>query len=412
MKYPCSLRDAVLLSLAVIAFPSLVVAQSQTAPAVPPSQALSSTDVRGNNTFALNLHRQLAVIESGGSVASPWSLRVALAMVFAGAAGDTAAEIHGALALEGGADEVHATFNREAGRLMSKDELALANALWVQSGFDILQAFEQTLATQYHAEPSLVDFSTPETARAKINGWIEGATGGRVGELIAEGVLDRRTRLVLTNAIHFQGDWELAFVTDETLTQPFFVAPGRNTEAKLMHHQGTHGYVEEEDLQLLELAYAETDLAMYVILPKGARSLGEIEQDLSAQRLARLLGRLAPAPVTVHLPRFEMANRIRADSILKAMGMQLAFDPNRADFSPIDGRRVLYLEAVLHGAFIDVNERGTEAGAGSAAVINTRALRVPVQFRADRPFLFFVAERSTGMILFIGRLTDPSRLAG
>jgi len=410
MRYPHPSCIAIWPLFALTAVLSWSTVSCHASPAVTMTEPATASDVSGNNTFALNLHRRVATAEQGGSVISPWSLRIALAMVYAGAGGETAAQIHEALALEGKAALVHTAFNEDLQRLTGIDEIALGNRLWVQSGFDLLQPFRQTLEGQYGAPPSPVDFSVPEAARDTINSWIGDATGGRVGELIPAGVLDSRTRLVLTNAIHFEGDWELPFAVDSTSSQPFFVSAGHSTEVELMQHQGTHGYVEDDDVQFVELAYAGTDLAMQVILPKEGRNLGSIEQDLSAGRLADLQERLTAVPVSVILPRFKLADRMRADSILKTMGMQLAFDRNLADLSGIDGRKLLYLAAVLHGAFIDVNERGTEAGAASAAVINTRALRLPAQFRADRPFLFIIAERSSGMILFIGRLTDPSRL--
>jgi serpin B len=375
-------------------------------------QSAPDAAVAGSNDFAIDLFRSVSRTESGNLFTSPWSLRVALAMTYAGASQETAIEMDETLRFPEVDDrEIHQGMSRSIQDLTVADakyRLSIANRLWAQRDFDLLPGFERITAEYYFAPVSRVDFRLPAEARAEINTWTGEQTDGAVKDLIPEGILSDRTRLVLSNAIHFKGDWESAFPEESTSDAPFYLSSTETTMVPLMHRQSRFEYARDEDVQVLKLPYVGGNLSMIVFLPHARDGLRAFEEGFDVSCYRKLTARLSPALVDAYLPRFRLESTLRLDKALKSMGMILAFDPDRADFSRITGRRDLYLFAALQKAVVEVNEQGTEAAAGSAAVLNTRAMIMPTQFRADHPFLFAITENATGTILFIGRLSNPA----
>lgn len=373
--------------------------------------------VEGNSAFALDLYSRLRERE-GNLFFSPWSISAAFGMTYAGARGETEAEM---------AKVLHATLPQKdlhpawAALIASLDtsgkdkgyKLNVANALWGQRDEPFLPDFLSLTQSNYGAGLRLVDYkSDTEGARKKINVWVEEQTNQKIKDLIKPGVLDPMTRLVLVNAIYFKGDWAKQFPKGETKDAPFHLADGKDVQAALMHLKEKFSYMETPTLQVLQMPYKGGDLAMLVLLPVKADGLPEVEKSLTLDTLAGWIGRLdSGTKVDVFLPKFRMTGEFSLKETLESMGMRLAFSDAKADFSGMNGRKDdLYIQAAVHKAFVDVNEEGTEAAAATAVTLGERGgpPRPPPVFRADHPFLFLIRDLRSGSLLFIGRVANPA----
>ncbi len=372
-----------------------------------------------NAAFGWDLYRRIAA-EEGNVFVSPHSISVALAMVYAGAAGDTAAEMAKTLRYDVPPAQLHAAFNALALSLEEADKaasgkkepfrLSVVNSAWAQKDHPFLQPYLETLARGYGAGIRLVDYTKDaEGARKTINAWVSDETEKRIKDLLPRGSLDDLTRLVLANAVYFKADWEQPFDKEETRPGPFTRLDGSPVQADMMHESELSArYAEDGDVQALELRYAGGRMSMLVLLPRAGR-FAAAERAMDADRVSRIIAMLAPATVNVTLPKFEFTRGTDLGATLKAMGMVSAFQPDTADFSGMDGTRQLYISGVYHKAFVRVDEKGTEAAAATAAVIGTTSAPVGVvQFAADRPFLFLIRDNETGATLFLGRVVDPT----
>jgi serpin B len=400
-----------LLLLSVLA--AVSVAHAGAAPGARPDAppANRSEAVKGNNTFALDLYAMLRERE-GNLFFSPASISTALAMTYAGARGQTADEMAKTLHFTLGQDRLHPALGallRDLGGADKKRgyQLSIANALWAQKGHPFLTSFLKLNKDNYGAGVREVDFKrATEVARQAINRWVEKQTQDKIKELLKKGVLDSDTRLVLTNAIYFKGDWASQFKKDRTRQAPFQVTASKKVDAPLMSQSGKFNYLEGEGFQALEMLYAGKDLSMVILLPKKVDGLADLEKKLTAERLAGWLKKLRREEVTVTLPRFKVTSEFSLKHTLSSMGMPTAFT-GRADFSGMDGERDLFLSAVVHKAFVDVNEQGTEAAAATGVVVTTLSARIHPDFRADHPFVFLIRDRRSDTILFLGRLANP-----
>jgi serpin B len=371
--------------------------------------------VAGNTAFATALYGEAA--RSAGNVfVAPASISTALAMTYAGARGETATEMARALHLPTLAPpRIHAAFGAlaAAGDGAPGVELATAGALFGQRGYGFLPGFLALLAERYGAGLRQVDFeAATEEARREINDWVAQQTKSRIEGLVPEGVLTALTRLVLVNAIYFKGTWAAQFEKRRTRDEPFYLLGGGSTRAPLMAQKGDFKLVDAEGAQVLELPYAGGSLAMVVILPREKDGLSALETKLESGLGGWLeqLDQTPPDDVQVFLPRFRIELALRLDEALKHLGMTLAFEQDRADFAGMTGRPDLCIGAVLHKAFVDVNEEGTTAAAATAVVMMSRSLPAPPPvFRADHPFVFLIRDKRTKSVLFLGRLLDPAR---
>jgi serpin B len=371
--------------------------------------------VRGNTEFAVDLYAQLRT-QPGNLFLSPHSISTALAMTSAGAAGNTAAQMAATLHLPKEGD-VHAAFaGLEAGLRAIQEKggvkMSTANSLWPDKASTFLPAFLDLCRTHYGADITPQDFrGAPEAARKTINDWVSDRTAGRIQDLLAPGVIDALTRMVLVNAIYFKGDWAARFDPAKTEPATFFAAEGERA-IPLMHRRGSIRYAATDTLQLVELPYAGNDLSMLVLLPRERDGLPALEAALTADKLTEWTKALRPRDVKLWLPRFKVEAQFLLKPTLAALGMGDAFDADKADFSGMNGRKDLFIGAVVHKAFVEVNEAGTEAAAATAVVMQTRSAVRPVdepaEFRADHPFLFFLRDMRTGAILFAGRLATPA----
>ena len=378
----------------------------------PRGDSLMHEVVQGNNQFAIDIYARLRQ-QPGNLFLSPYSLSTALAMTYAGARGETAEQMAKVLHFDVTPDRLHPAFealirqvNENKGRPY---RLSVANALWGQEGDPFLPEFLRLLADRYGAGLRRVDFHFTEQARRTINAWVEEQTEGKIKDLLKPPNLLPVTSLVLTNAIYFKGDWASPFPKGATTDETFTVTGDDRVSVPMMHRVGHFNYLDGGGFQALELPYAGDTLSMVVLLPKRVDGLTEFEGGLSAKGLADWLARLRPRRVDVALPRFRIEARFELQKVLPAMGMPAAFG-GKADFSGINGMRDLFISAVIHQAYGDVNEEGTEAAAATAVVMGRGAAARPepiVSFRADHPFVFLIRDIRTKSILFFGRVTNP-----
>ncbi|NLW83101.1 MAG: serpin family protein [Phycisphaerae bacterium] len=388
--------------------------------AVPSARMSVSSIVNGNTSFAFDLYARLKARE-GNLFVSPYSISTALAMTYAGARNDTATQMAQTLHFASNQREFHPTYRRLIDQLNEQGQkgdyqLTVANALWAQKDYTFLESFINLNQRNYKAELENVDFvKETEPTRVKINQWVEDKTQSKIKDLIPPGILDSMTRLVLTNAIYFKGDWAGRFDGQQTRAEPFYVSQEKTVQAPLMYRKGQYPYGEHVSLrndrrvkvQVLVLPYKGNDVSMVVLLPEKGY-LRHVEEDLSTETLAVWTSQLRSQDVEVFLPKFRMSCQFSLDRTLAAMGMPDAFG-DAADFSGMTGAKDLLISDVLHKAFVEVNEEGTEAAAATGVVMRLRSMPAPTPvFRADRPFVFVIRDNATGSILFMGRVADPT----
>jgi serpin B len=378
-----------------------------------------------NNSFALPLFEQLRH-SPGNLFFSPFSIHTALAMAHFGAKGETAAQMSEVLRISLSGDEPHGALSDIIGRLNRADRgeygILEANSLWARPGDPLLRAFLDLIARHYGGTVRQVGFrDDPEGARRTINQWVETQVRGKIRELIPPGGLDAETSLALVNTIYFKGMWVVPFERAETEEEPFYLGGRGKVRVPLMRQEAGVSYQEAWGFQAVDLTYSGGDLSMLVLLPRRKNGLPNLERRLSAGMLRECVARMRAQPVRLFLPRFKYAwGTVDVSAQLANLGMPLAFTPRAADFSGINGKEPqseesLFLSAVFHRAHLEVTEEGTEAAAATAGTMlslaspgPSRPPRVPV-FRADHPFLFAIRDRNNGSILFLGRVSDPTR---
>lgn len=382
----------------------------------PPADDEVSAIARSGNQFGLDLYHQLRSKSSGNLFFSPASISTALAMTYAGAAGDTAQEMSQVLHFDSlPRAQIHAAFASLLGMLQTSEgapyQLRVANRLWGQQDYAFLTDFLTITRREYGAELAPVDFvRQTEPTRQTINQWVEQRTNDRIKDLLPSGSLSSLTRLVLTNAIYFKGQWKHAFAPTATQDAPFYRSPADTVTVPFMHQDETFSYGATDDLQILELPYVGDHLSMLVLLPRERDGLSALEQSLRIADLEKWLAGMRRKKVNVYVPRFRLSEKLELKSALSALGMPSAFDERRADFSAMNGNRDLFVSSAVHQAFVEVNEEGTEAAAATGVVVGIRsAPLMPEEFRADHPFVFLIRDHRSGQILFLGRVVDPGR---
>jgi serpin B len=373
--------------------------------------------VQGNSAFAIDLYRQLSH-KTGNVFFSPYSISTALAMTFAAARENTEAEMAKVLHFSLEQKNLHAAFAglqdalakvQKAGHV----KLCVANSLWPQQGKPFLDEYLSLVERYYGVSITPVDYRTETSrgeARKTINAWVEEKTQNKIKDLLQPRHLSEATRLVLTNAIYFKGDWERQFQVKDTQDAPFYIAPEKSVETPMMKQTEDVRYGEVKGLQILELMYRGGELSMLVILPRDRDGLGQFEENLSIEDINLWRRNLTRQKVVIFLPKFRVTAAAELKKTLQNMGMVAAFEFPGANFAGFDGDpNWLYIGEVVHKAYVDVNEEGTEAAAATAVVMNAGGMGRPqlLVFRADHPFLFLIQENSTGSILFMGRVADP-----
>lgn len=366
--------------------------------------------IENNAFFALDLYNQLR-LEDGNLFFSPYSVSVALAMTYAGARGETESQMARVMRFDLPQNDLHPAFASLQKIIADAEakgniQLKVANSLWPQTGYPFLETYLNLVKAHYGVSITALDYvNNAEATRQIINNWVEGQTEKKIRELIAKGKLDALTRLVLTNAIYFKGDWATQFDVKMTEDDDFW-SPQSKVKVPMMTRQGVYRYTETDDLQILELPYKGNTLSMLVLLPHDKDGLPRIENQLTPASLSKATTRMFEQDVIVHLPKFKVESAFTLNDVLVTLGMSDAFN-DKADFSGMDGSKWLSIGFVLHKAFIDVNEEGTEAAAATVVIMRSKGISSPAEFRADHPFLFLIRENQTGSILFMGKVVKP-----
>jgi len=377
-----------------------------------------NTTAAVRSAFATRLYHELAGSEAGKNLfLSPFSIQVALAMCAAGARGETRQVMTDLIGAPASVEEQNRQY-AELLKAVNGDgdrpfDLTTANALWGQVGYPFKAAFQEDVAEFYDGAFHEVDYVTlPNEAVNTINAWVSDKTGARIKDLVNREIITPDTRLVLTNAIYFKGKWEKEFKKADTRNEDWF-GPKGIRKVPMMHRKGDYLYCEGDGFQAVDLPYQGGQLSLLVVLPTNKADLTALETKLSAAGVYEQVTDALDSemPVIVSLPRFKMETAFKLKEVLCALGAEIAFSP-RADFHEISEDRLMISE-VVHKAFVEVNEVGTEAAAATAVVM-TRLSCVPMPapelkvFQADHPFLFFIRDRHTNAVLFSGRVIEPT----
>ncbi len=375
--------------------------------------------IDGNSTFAFDLYQALSGTD-GNLFYSPYSISLALAMTYAGARSDTEQQMADTLRFTLPDNQLHPAFNWldiELGKrgegAKGKDgegfRLNIVNAIWGQKDYKFLPEFLDILAENYGAGLRPLDFITaPEQSRTTINDWVSEQTEGRIKDLIPQGLINSLTRLVLTNAIYFNAAWQYTFDEEKTKDGPFYRLDGSEVTVPMMKQTENLGYTEGKGYQAVELPYDGRELSMVIMLPRK-NNFKSFEESLDYQRVDSLIKAIASQRVNLTMPKFEFESAFGLKETLSALGMPVAFSLS-ADFSGMTGNRELFIQEVVHKAFVSVDEAGTEAAAATAVIMTLAASpEEPVEVTIDRPFIFLIRDIKTGAILFIGRVINPSQ---
>uniref|UniRef100_A0A8V5FIZ7 Serpin B10 n=1 Tax=Melopsittacus undulatus TaxID=13146 RepID=A0A8V5FIZ7_MELUD len=369
------------------------------------------------NSFTLDLYKKLNETSRGQNIFfSPWSIATALAMVYLGAKGDTATQmaevsseisrisLHRLLSHNLHYSSLLSAMNKPRSTYLLKS----ANRLYEEKTYPLLPKFLQLITSYYNSKPQAVNFKTAaEQARAQINSWVENETERKIQGLLPAGSLNSRTVLVLVNAIYFRGNWEKKFLEKNTSETPF------RTKTKLvqmMFLRDTFLILHETTMKfkIIELPYVENDLSMFVLLPDDINDNTTGLELLTYEKLAEWTksANMMKAEVDLYLPKLKVEENYDLKSTLSSMGIQNAFDPVQADFTGMSVKKDLFISKVIHKAFVEVNEEGTEASAATGALV-LRSKAPTMTFKADHPFLFFIRHNKSQTILFYGRLCSP-----
>jgi serpin B len=441
MKCPLSANFAIgtmIAALASLAAPSaegqIMVRPGSSAPpaAAAPAEARAGPTMvaaDASNAFAYDLFTKLRTAEGDRSnlFFSPYSISSALTMTRLGARGETAEEMSTTLHLPADLPAIESSFHALNGTLAGDPakqgfSLNVANALWGQKGEPFLPDHLDVVKKDFDAALAPMDFITqPGPSRQEINDWVAHKTQDKIKDLLPPGSITSDTRLVLTNAIYFKGQWSSQFDANQTQNGSFNT--DRKIRADFMHQTEHIQYVEDDVCQAVKLPYNGSQVSVLILLPKVLPlaaapkgedayhvAIGKLENSLSAPYVEKLTGQLADRKVILSLPKWHATQAFSLGPMLADMGMKLAFS-SHADFSGINGRTDLFLSDVVHKAFVNVDENGTEAAAATAVAMRTLAMRVepePVTFTADHPFIYLIVDDHSHAILFAGRLCDPS----
>lgn len=384
------------------------------------------TDLTENNAdFAFALYDELAKEKEGENLFySPHSISTALAMTYAGAEGNTATEMASALHFEQDEDTLHPAFNKLDLELESRAtppenaeseggdpfRLNIANSIWGQKNFSFQTDFLDLMARHYGAGLRTLKFAEqPDASRKVINKWVEEQTENKIKDLLKKGTITDLTRMVLTNAIYFKASWKHKFDEEATRQAEFTTLGGSKVDVDMMKLQEQNGlrYASGQNWQAVEMPYVGGEVSMVVLVPDAGK-FSDVESKLSGKWVNTVFGELSGQAVKLDFPKFEYESSFSVKDMLKALGMKQAFEAGVADLSGITEATDLFIQDVVHKAFVAVDEEGTEAAAATAVVAGTTSVPTFKEVSVDRPFLFMIRDRKTGAIIFTGRVVDPS----
>lgn len=375
--------------------------------------------VRGNNTFAVDFYKTV-IHDKGNVLFSPYSLSSALAMVYAGAEKNTKEEIKKTLHFSLDPDKSALAFSSLTKDLTTNNdeslnhpELKIANSLWFQEGIRIKPDFMNLILHDYEGAVLQIDFHKGADQARKINKWIESHTKNKIKNLFQPNDFKKDTRLVIVSVIHMKAKWKKVFSEENTKDSLFYLSDGKTVPIRFMEATGSYPLLIRKGFSMLELPYKggvdSPELALYIILPDKINGLSDIENRMDSGMLRELFDGLQEQRVNLFIPKYKLEETLNVNDLLKHMGMGEAFT-DKADFSGITGNRDLKIDKVIHKTFLDIDEKGTEAAAATGISMNTTAIYSPEKpyiFRADRPFIFMIADKKTKSILWMGRLENP-----
>lgn len=368
-----------------------------------------------NNMFGFDMLNKLIEEEDDGEniFYSPYSVFSALAMTYEGADSQTAEEMKSVFyfpeseILRQGFAEMYSQINDEERNY----ELRTGNALWIQEDYQLLDEYKGVVEDYYGGKSVNLDFKNEsEESRETINTFIEEQTNNKIKELFSE-KLPADTKLVLTNAIYFLGNWENQFDPERTQEEAFWINPEENVKTDMMKmspEEQKFNYTKTDELEMIELPYEEGGVSMFIMLPKD--EIDDISHKLNNEEVEELMDEMTETELDlISIPKFSLETDYSLNEVLASMGMPTAFTQG-ADFSGITGKRDLFIDSVLHKAFIEVGEQGTEAAAATGVVMRPTSAQVPPppEFTADKPFVFFIRDNESGANLFTGVVNDPT----
>jgi serpin B len=369
--------------------------------------------VESSNNFAFDIFSRVNSADEAGKnfMISPLSISYALSMTLNGADGETLTAMKSTLGMaDMSVDDINSSFSGITDALLGVDDkvdINIANSVWVYEGFYVLPGFIQRLGDYYDAETG--EFTISQASIDEINGWIEEETNGMIKEMLKE--LSADIRLLLVNAICFEGEWYSGFDADNTSDKPFYKTDGNSVEVPMMAQTEDFKLYRGEDFAMLELPYGRGNYVMDIVLPDNNDGIENLTSNLTGENFKRWADQASEYEVNVLLPRFKYEYEKQLNDILIDMGMGVAFNYAEADFSGIDGKRDLFIGFVQHNSFIETDEKGTKAAAATIVGMYTTAMPIepqPYTFNADHPFLYVIREVTTNTIVFMGKVEDPS----
>jgi serine protease inhibitor len=384
-------------------------------PEIPNLPEKSAKLISSDNAFGLDLFSRAASLaeKNKNTTVSPLSVSLALAMTYNGARGETKTEMEKAMNLAGlTPDQINNSHKALVVALQSSDSkviLEIANAIYSHQGFTVLPDFTSTNRNFYQAEVNALNFANTAEALKTINGWVAQKTHDKIPTIID--TIDPALRMILLNAIYFNGIWKNKFGEKDTHNYPFYLADGTTKDVPTMKLETSLEYASNNLFSAVNLPYGNGQFQMTVLLPNEGKTTKNVIAELNSDNWQKWEKSFEAAkPVVVTMPRFKFSWELRLNDILQSMGMKQAFMGEVADFSGISGAKDLYIGYVIHKTYIDVNENGTEAAAVTAVGMFTNSIGEPdlrKYFTVNRPFLFAITEKTTGAILFIGEVTNP-----
>ncbi len=366
------------------------------------------------NTFAFDFFRKLYEVNEGNLFISPYSIFTALAMTYEGAKGDTANEMADVLSVEQDNKSFHNYMKNLYEELNVKNtdyNISTANALWVKENLEPLESYLNVIQDYYGGDATEVDYSNPTKSAKIINQWVENQTNGLIKDLITESAIGPLTALILTNAIYFKGIWKTQFDPVNTTDRTFEITVEDSAEVptmSLVDTEDVFNYTETDKLQILELPYTGNDISMIILLPKE-NDLSSMIDSIGSSEFSKWTNSMVETEVDIYLPKFKIETSYTLNDYLQKLGMNIPFTSS-ADFTGIIGSGGLFISQVLHKAFIEVNEEGTEAAAATAVIMTLTANgeESRIVFDCDHPFMYLIQHKKTGTILFMGLISDPS----
>jgi len=367
---------------------------------------------QASGKFALDIYKHFAQENSDNIFFSPFSLYIAMGMTYAGAEAETKSEIAQVFNFPLDDKNLHRHLGNLQKDIQSKKskgiEIAIANQLWADKLYKFNCSYIKGIKKAYNAPVKRMEFRIkPNDCRLEINRWVEQQTNERIKDLLPDGSISDMTALVLTNAIYFKGQWDEKFDPENNIKDIFFMEDGNETECLMMTAQKKFNIYHNREFKMLEMPYKGKEFSMLVILPEERIPLKSIEQSLSHENLNHCISLLMESDVRVSLPKFKFSAEFQLKPTLIKMGMPTPFS-NGADFTRMSSKSDLKIDEVFHKAFVEVSEEGTEAAAATAVVIVRKSVTIPVDFVANRPFMFIIRENATGNILFMGRVNNPN----